>query len=64
MRTTSSGGRSSAPAITKAIAVCSPWYEPPPTRKNWATAAAPARMANVSQSLEVGLPLASAAAPA
>src|SRR4029079_12820583 len=51
---TSSGGRSIAPAITNAIAVCSPWYEPPPTRKNCATAAPPARTAKGKSSGHAG----------
>ena len=34
MRTTNSGGGAARPR-SRAIAVCSPWYEPPPTRKNW-----------------------------
>src|SRR4051812_44126251 len=42
------------------MAVWSPWYEPPPTRKNCATAAPPASTANVNRSEPLGAPLAKA----
>ena len=63
MSTTSSGGRSSAPATTNTIAVWKPWLRPVRTMKTCATAADDARSRKVSQSERRAVPSRVSAAP-